>query len=153
MPAQGFCVRQPFAPRALASGPPLIDAGWRLKSYGIAWGGHPRLAGDEPGCLELLWDALPDPAEAEGRPGVGWVILHLGRDADYLVLGWWDRENELPVRIWVREGGNPWRPAGGSESFCVWDLEVISHERDAYVRHVLRPGAPGVEAYLEDVAR
>jgi len=102
--------------------------------------------------MELLWDTLPDPAEAEGRPGVGWVILHLGRDVDYLVLGWWDRENELPVRIWVREGGNPWRVARGPESFCVWDLEVMAHERDAYVRHVLRLGPSGVDDYLEDVA-
>lgn len=152
MTAPGFCVHQPFAPRALSRGSVLADAGWRIKSYGIAWDGHPRLAHEEAGVEDLVWDTLPDPAETETRPGVGWVILHLGRDADYVVLGWWDRENELPVRVWVREGAEAWRPARGSESFCVWDLEVIAHERDAYVRHVLGPEGADLDAYLDDLA-
>jgi hypothetical protein len=38
-----------------------------------------------------------------------------------------------------------------SESVCVWDLEVIAFERDAYITTVLaRPPAP-TEAYLDRV--
>jgi len=58
----------------------------------------------------------------------------------YTVLCWWDRENELPIRVWVAEqdGGAPvWRTARDSESVCVWDLEVIWEERQAYVETVL----------------
>jgi hypothetical protein len=92
VPAPDFCVREPYVPRAIARGPLLTDAGWRLKSYGIAWDGHPRRPGEEPTCKQLLWDALP-----------------------------------------------------------VWDLEVIAHERDSYVRHVLRLGPSGIEDDLQDV--
>lgn len=77
---------------------------------------------------------------------------HRGAGADYVVLGWWDRENELPTRVVVREHASeaPWRPARASESFCVWDLQVIGFERDAYVSTVLAPdaGPDAVEAYL-----
>jgi len=41
-----------------------------------------------------------------------------------------------------------WRPANDSESVCVWDLEVLWRERQAYVATVLRPGGSDIEAYL-----
>jgi hypothetical protein len=61
--------------------------------------------------------------------------MHQGR-GDYLVLGWWDNENELPLRVLVW-GESGWREARGSESVCVWDLRILWHERDAYVATVL----------------
>jgi hypothetical protein len=69
------------------------------------------------------------------------------------VLAWWDNENELPLRVFVREleGDSQWRAARGVESFCVWDLQVIAFERDAYVATLLA-GSPDVagatRAYL-----
>lgn len=63
------------------------------------------------------------------------------------MLCWWDRENELPIRVFVRQhDGSPWRPAQGSESVCVWDLQVICFERDAYVHTVMAGRAGGAEA-------
>jgi hypothetical protein len=38
------------------------------------------------------------------------------------------------------------RPEQGGESFCVWDLEIVGRERDAYVETVLADG--DAEAYL-----
>lgn len=73
--------------------------------------------------------------------------MHRGRDVDYVVQAWWDRENELPVRVYVRDDG-PWRAARNGESFCVWDLEIMNHERNAYVETVLSGEANGPEAYL-----
>ena len=44
-----------------------------------------------------------------------------------------------------------WRPAGERESICVWDLAVLWHEREAYVRHVLGPAqGPDIERYLSE---
>ncbi len=77
-------------------------------------------------------------------------------DAVYLILCWWGRENEMPIRTFVNvrhEDGSleGWRAAQGDESVCVWDLDIIAHERNAYVEHVLsRPDAPDLEAYLAD---
>jgi hypothetical protein len=130
--------------------------GWRLKRYSIAFGGRPV---DWPAfeAASTLADAvLPRPAVAAGRVGVGFAIAHQGRTALYYVLGWWDNENELPLRIFVRalEGGAQWRVARGSESVCVWDLQVVAFERDAYVATVLAGDADpdaAAQAYLAAV--
>jgi hypothetical protein len=86
------------------------------------------------------------PAVAPGRPGLGFAILHRGRTGDYLILCWWDHENELPTRVWVRDESG-WRPAR-SESTCVWDLRVLWWEREAYVATVLAGRDDGAAAYL-----
>ena len=101
--------------------------------------------------LALGVASLPQPPVAAGRFGVGFVILHQGRGMDYIVLSWWSRENELPMRLFVRPrpGAEHWRSAQGEESICVWDIEVIKRERDLFVRTVLAaPGDPDVESYL-----
>jgi hypothetical protein len=98
---------------------------------------------------ELTADTvLPTPAITASRPGVGFVILHQGSGADYLPIAWWDNENEMPLRVFVREGGS-FRRARGGESICVWDIGVIAQERDAYIRHVLTAES-NVDAYLND---
>jgi hypothetical protein len=121
--------------------------GYRLKQYAIVYGGPFRADSFGDG-LRLAFEALPTPAVTADRPGVGFAIAHQGNGADYVVLGWWDRENELPLKIFVRpqtpEG--QWRPARGGESVCVWDLEVIWFERQAYVQTLLNGGDS--EAYL-----
>ena len=126
--------------------------GWRLKLYSITHDEHPAEWPRFQRGLELAMGALPEHARAYGRPGAGLLIAHQGRSADYVVLGWWDRENELPVRVFIREGEGGWRAARDGESFCVWDLQVLWFEREAYVATVLAPDAGpahAVEAYLE----
>jgi hypothetical protein len=129
-----------YAARPIRALPLLQARGFALKRYWIDL--QAELAPDESEwspAIALAVDVLPtdvDPA----RPGVGFLILHRGRGADYLVLGWWARENELPLRVIVRYPGTDdahWRAARGDESVCVWDLEVIAHERAAYVASFL----------------
>lgn len=152
---------RPFAPRPIRFREILAHEGWRLKRYAISVGGAAGAARadvaipDWPEFADgraLALAALPVPARTAERPGVGFLVEHRGAGADYLVIGWWDRENELPVRVLVREHapGAAWRPAHASESFCVWDLQVIGFERDAYVASVLASDAgPGaVDVYL-----
>lgn len=139
---------QPFAPRPIRFLRIHEHSGWRIKLYSIAVEGATRAADLEPG-LALTLDSLPQPAQTPSRPGLGFCVLHAGRGADYAVLGWWDRENELPVRIFVRPHNEPaWRPAQGGESFCVWDLQVVAFERDAYVETLLANPPLGANDYL-----
>ena len=145
---------EPYAPRPIRFAGVHTQAGWRIKTYRITYGPAPfdehRFA---PGAA-LALAALPAPAVTPERAGVGFLIAHQGRGTDYLVLGWWDRENELPLRIWLgdRPAEAAWRPARGAESFCVWDLQVLWHEREAYVGTVRGgAGAGGADAYLSRV--
>lgn len=121
--------------------------GYSLKEYSILYGEHPLdLKLFEKG-FALAEQALPQPPVADGRPGLGFMIAHQGQSGNYVVLCWWDRENELPTKVFVHENG-AWRVAEENESFCVWDLQVIWHEREAYVATILSGNVPNLAAYL-----
>ncbi len=93
-------------------------------------------------AIDRLLAMLPTPAATARRLGVGFLLLHHGRNSDFAVLGWWDNENELPLRLLVRDHGKRrrWRRPRPNEAICVWDLEVIWAERNAYVETALSPG-------------
>lgn len=122
-------------------------SGYHLKVFSICYGDQPIDRRRFAACFKLAADALPQPAHDAERPGVGFAILHQGKTGDYFVLCWWDRENELPTRVFLRDDSG-WRPATGGESFCVWDLRVIWSEREAYVGTFLAGHSNPQETYL-----
>ncbi|HKB02768.1 MAG TPA: hypothetical protein VKD90_11145 [Gemmataceae bacterium] len=140
---------KPYAPRPVRFLGLAEPRGYRIKQYAITYGSAPFRDMDFAAGLRLAFEALPHPAVTAARPGVGFAVAHQGNGADYAVLGWWDNENELPLRVVVRPQtpGGAWRPARDGESVCVWDLEVIRFERQAYVETVLSGGM--VEGYLQ----
>jgi hypothetical protein len=139
---------QRYAPRPVRCLKIAEPRGYRVKQYSITYGREPFRESDFAPGLRLAFAALPHPPVTDARPGVGFAIAHQGNGADYAVLGWWDNENELPLRVVVRPQtpDGVWRPARDGESVCVWDLEVIRFERQAYVETVLSGGT--VEDYL-----
>lgn len=142
---------QPYQPRAIAFVELRSVRDWQLKIYSVRYGQSPLDWGRFKTGLAVAEAALPTPAVTPARPGVGFMILHQGRTGNYVVLAWWDQENELPLRVFVqRSASEAWRPARDSESICVWDLEVIAHERNAYVASVLSPTGADLPAYLRN---
>ena len=142
---------QPYRPRNTRFVGVVQLDGFRLKHYAIVHGTGKFKPERFAAGVALAPDTLPRPAVTPVRPGVGLLITHQGNGADYVVVAWWDRENELPIRVIVNDG-NGWRAATGTESVCVWDLEVFWHERQAYVATVLDPDAEEpLQAYLETV--
>jgi hypothetical protein len=140
---------KPYAPRPISRLQDLRSGDWTLKRYSIRYGDAPFDAARFDGGRAMALGALPIAARDQGRCGAGFLIEHQGEAVDYLVLGWWDRQNELPLRVYVREGGAAWRTAKGGESVCVWDLQVIWAERQAYVDTVMnRASRDGVADYL-----
>jgi len=140
---------RPFSPRLVRFHQILEGEGWRLKLYSISHDGSEiDWARFSPG-LSLARAELPA-AEAPGRPGLGFVIVHQGLTGDYVVASWWDHENELPTRVFLRSDAaeRGWRAAGARESFCVWDLEIMWAERQAYVATALATAGPDLEGYL-----
>ena len=142
----------PFTPRPIQFARQIEHDGWRLKRYDIHLESEPIDEAVFDSGLERALTLLPSPPMTERRPGVGFVICHQGADSHYIVLNWWDNENELfqHIRIRARPDGQ-WGPGEGRGSFCVWDTQVIWHEREAYVRHVLTRET-SIESYLADIA-
>ncbi len=139
-----------FQPRAITSLPSLSVGGFHIKRYVVA--AVPSLF-DETRFADAqhkICALLPRVDATRGRPGAAFLILHQGVTGDYAVLSWWDRQNELPTHVWTRHEDR-WAPARSDEHFCVWDLELLWFERNAWVETVLS-GAP-LEPSLADYQR
>lgn len=145
----------PYAPRSIQLVDPIRHNGWELKRYAVRYGSgsvdHERFASGR----EIALGELPSPAANSQRIGAGFLIEHQGNGADYLILCWWDRENEMPIRVFLRSDDEHtgWRPARGGESVCVWDLQILWGERQAYVATVLAGTTPDRDGYLRADAR
>jgi hypothetical protein len=143
-----------YAPRPVRPMGVRAFGDWTLKVYGIAYGR------DEPSpelvqaALRAADSALPAPARSDDRYGLGFLGIHDGRDSNFVFVSWWENENELQHRVFYSAPERPCelRPATPQEPIaCVWDLSVIAHEREAWIRHVLsRPDRADPAAYLAD---
>lgn len=107
--------------------------GWQLKRYEITLDGA-----EITYEIRVAVDAVIDRhlAGAMIKPSVGFVILHAGKDAIWLLIDLW--HNELIYHTLFRaelESPSVFAPVGsGGLAGCVWELRVIAHERNAYVR-------------------
>lgn len=144
-------VSEPYRDRAIRPLGVREVSGWRLKVYAVQYheGPLPEVVYDDG--LTVAGRELPQPPVTRERAGVGFVIFHEGRGVRFLVLNWWDRENELFNRVLIRglDEDDLWVWARRGEVACVWDLQVLAFEREAWVDTVLRRSErPDVEAYL-----
>jgi hypothetical protein len=116
-----------------------------LKWYEIAPADDPV----QPAVSDLARLGLADAARlGELRLGdtLGFVILHrCGGGFHFLLLCTWQNENELWETVWAKDGDgdpgfHPW-PLDGTHrpTFCVWELAVVAHEREAWTRFLCSP--------------
>jgi hypothetical protein len=77
------------------------------------------------------------------------AIFHAGATMLYLALCWWDNDNELFIAVSVQKNGR-WIEDREKYSFCIWDLEVLWHERNSFIRH-LYSGERNLTAYRSDL--
>jgi hypothetical protein len=147
-------VSEPYATRPDRCMDILSCDAWRVKLYGIAYQGERPVQALVDAAVAVARQRLPRPAVVGDRYGVGFVCVHDGRGGNFVFVDWWEAENELHHHTWysTKDAPQELRPTG-PEHFtgCAWDLAVIGHERNAWVRHVLaRPDGPDLEAYLDD---
>jgi len=93
--------------------------------------------------------------ELQGAGGgtVGFAILHTGVDAVWLMCDTW-HDDILHHRLWRADLSRPTDFTvvdPGGPTACVHELVVISHERNAYVEHVLDAQPADFDAYLGDL--
>ncbi|MFI6280122.1 hypothetical protein [Streptomyces sp. NPDC050988] len=167
-----------FAEKLLTVPPPIEVAGRRIKRYHVttdpagiapdvqeaAYAMLPKLLPEAGG--RSRWGA-PTPAKApgsganqDGTPPATFVVLHRGADdGAYLNAYSWVWDNVL--HFMGAAAGQPVLgcPDRDPTHFiapdlpwigCVWELPPILHERDAWVRHMLAPDAPDLDAYMAD---
>lgn len=143
---------KPYHPRNIVAAGILELAGWRLKRYEITFDGAPLDSAPYAEGVAQAARLLPQPPSAANRAGLGFVIFHSGATHHYLVLCWWDTQNELFTRVVVRpRERDEWDISGRHYSCCVWDLDVMWFERNAWIESMLGPGGADTAKYLKSV--
>lgn len=125
--------------------------GWKLKVYGISTGAEPVSDELVETGLNKILPILPQPALAEDRYGVGFVIVHRGALRNWFSLDWWEYEDILFHNLY----SSPLDNAGvvsvekSAAIACVHELKIISFENEAWIRTVLsNKEGSNFESYL-----
>ncbi len=119
---------------------------WDFKIYQIHAAGKRVDWGSYDEGVEGLIPQLVNREAMVACPRVGYIICHEGSTMRYLVACAWGNDNELFVEVRVFIEGE-WRKSK-EYSFCLYDMEVMWFERNAYVSS-LYSGNPDREQYLK----
>jgi hypothetical protein len=145
-------ISEAFAPRSIDSLGIWDVLDWRLKVYTIAYG---QVAVDSDlieAARVVTRERIGAARNRQDHYEVGFVGIHQGKTGNFVFVDWWAHENELYHHVYTSTSREPtalryMTPTGLTA--CVWDIQLIGFERDAWVEHVLRKDeAPDVEGYL-----
>jgi len=117
----------------------------RLKIYAITADGEEV----DPGVFAPRLAVVKASRAVDWAETPGFAIFHRGATQPYLVLAWWENGNELFTSVSALESAG-WVEDPSRFSFCIWDLEVVWHERRSFIQH-LYSGRRDLEAYRRDV--
>jgi len=137
-----------YRPRPVTPLLPWHDAHRLVKPYVVTARG--RQWDDE--MVELARAAAGrqlDFDDAMGSVGLAVVVLHLSDDGVYLIVQSWGKDFQSRLSMFSGLDATDLRPVPTGVGPRVWELEVLSHERQAYVTHILGGGVD-VDAWLED---
>lgn len=147
-----FTLQEPYAPRPIRCLEVWEVDGWRIKVYGIAY----RRAAPRPELVtaakEIARRTLPPLATRAHLYGVGYLGIHDGRGANFVFVDWFADENEIHHHVFIGPSDQPARLdviTSDQPIACVWDMQVMAFERQAWVDTVLtNPHGPDLAAYL-----
>lgn len=148
----------PFVEKFLRVPGPIEVAGRTVKRYHVNTLDAEIEEEVRRAAYAFLPRLMPDRDET---PPAAFAVLHRGRGAAaYLNAYTWVWDNVLECRTAAAGqpflGGDEEEPTRFAELArpwigCVWELPPLAHERSAWVRHVLDPDRPDLDAYLADV--
>lgn len=134
----------------------IHEAGdWRVKIYTLTQ--HEQFTSYD--ILDRVLDMIPAWIKNGGNQDlsnykIATLIVHEANEGIFSILNWWVDENMLQNQVYLT---SPEESAGFESisdsgiAFCVWELAIVWHERNAWIKHVLKnPEKPQFEAYLTD---
>jgi len=129
---------------------------WKVKIYTISKIGE----FNHPVFYKNAIQQLPDWLEMKNsfnsdHGNVAFLILHSVTEGIFTLINWWVDMYMLNTHIFL---SNPDIPdvfnkiSGDGLAPCVWELEVINHERVSWTNNVLKKGSiSNLEDYFNDV--
>ena len=130
---------------------------WQIKVYGITMHDSFKSFAVVENALLRLTEWLP-PQDNPELPvyDLAWLIAHEGREGVWLLLNWWVGGEMMETIVNFAAYDAPDNitasPYQKNALLCVWELEVIAHERQAWIDNVLMKAEnPDFAGYLADV--
>ena len=135
----------------------LFEVGdWKIKIYTISKIGnfnYPEFY--ETVKLKLPeWLLLKNNFDSSNNK-IGFLILHSGTEGIFSLINWWVGKNMLNTHIFITspiETSDFKQISGDGLAPCVWELEVINHERISWTKNILKhPSKPKFGEYVKDI--
>ncbi len=148
----------PFRDKFVRAQPAFDLAGRRIKPYHITREPGTTLAPVIVEAAYAMAEQMLAPPDRE-MPPASWLALHEGKLAVYLCVYDWVWGNAVEVISAAAAEPCLGCPDDDPTHFvpntrilagCVWELTLLEHERAAWVRHMLVPDEPRLDAYLAD---
>lgn len=128
---------------------------WKVKIYSISV--HREYVKNEivkivkSNISEWLKNAANYPLETYQ---IATLILHEGKEGCFAIINWWIDDNMLQQFVYLSNNIDPNEFKLYSDKgiiTCVWELEIIWFERNAWVKHVLTdPANADFTSYLNE---
>jgi len=128
---------------------------WRVKVYTISKTkefDHPIFYGE---LLQQLphWLLMENSFNAS-HDNCAFLIIHAGTEGIFSIINWWVGNNMLNTHVFISNHEQPHafkKISGDGLAPCIWELEVINHERLSWLEHVLKQASsPDYETYIRD---
>ena len=134
----------------------LVKIGnWKVKIYTISKIGE----FDHPIFYKNVIEQLPSWLKQENsfnasNDKIAFLILHAGTEGIFSLINWWVDKYMLHTNIYLTDPEKPNlfdRISGDGLAPCIWELEVINHERIAWMNNVLKKfPEPHYDKYFND---
>lgn len=144
-----------YVPRRMACVGVWEEAGAALKAYAIHRdrdAAVPILPAEiAAAARRKAFGVLQEVERDAGFHGLGYCIAHVGEEAVWLLVDWWRAGGIVCQKLLSAPLSSPadFKTVQAPFLACVWELAVIGHERDAWVRNMMR-AAPDAQGYLAD---
>ncbi|UZO79488.1 hypothetical protein NBT05_11005 [Aquimarina sp. ERC-38] len=128
---------------------------WQIKVYTIAKKGE----FDHPEFYNNVITQLPQWLQLENsfkasNDKIAFLILHSGTEGIFSLINWWVDKYMLNTNIFITHPSKPDKfnkISGDGLAPCIWELEVINHERISWTNHVIKKmPEPQYDEYLKD---
>lgn len=133
----------------------LMD-NWRIKTYTISEHAKFKAEASYQNALFKLPTWLGqlnsfDPSHEH----IAFLILHEGNEGVFSLISTWVGNNMLQSHVYISKYNdlNNFQLISGDGLFaCVWELEIINHERNAWIEHILKKDENrDYNTYLQDI--
>jgi len=123
-----------YSPRHVVTLDNVRTDEWELKPYWLT----PEPSEPDTDDIELAITTSLAALDGVTGYGAGFLIVHRGEVATWVILFWWTDQDILRRRIWQIEDEE--LVDVGDQNFvaCVWELSIVDWERKAWINHVLR---------------